>query len=828
MAQILWGCCNTSLAVRVCLLAICLCSSIPAAAQPDLEDQMLAEMCRRGLGESAVQVAAAYRDHSTDSDLRAKWTMRLMEAHALAALNNDTTADQHWSTATKIYQQFASEQTDHRRSPWLTWQAARCELLHAQSLLAKYLAAPANTVPREAALASVREVMSISETLADDIKRRQPIAARQGRGEAGNQASAEELAQLSVDTALLQCEALLVRAQCYAAGSPDRVAAVTDVATRAAEVVTRTSDDWAMREQLTIAQAVAAMELGNGPVALKVLTKLASDASDPRVRIRAAMLAIENLAANRQTSQAQPLLAYLENAGAGPELALAQLQLSLADLPSASNEATQRELAELLDKAKAVGRQYGDYWRNRAEALLVGSVSSSSMVNSGVGLDLLLVEVRQLLASNDTSKAVGKLLQFRDNEATAGNARSALQLGKYASALLGREKKWREAIAALEPIVLKFSQSDEAAETHLLVIEAHTQALRADPNSKEQAASYEASLKRQLQMWPDAIASDAPQEWLTRWLVGQQRHKDLLVILQERIANTTQPTIARHALHIWLQHVLQLAEVDEQQMHIASLHAAATDFKDADIALSSQVASLVAEVFSNWSMSERAQILAKDLERLQSSSLDAVDQQLVLAALWLNAIRQSELTRAPRLTSGWEPSTLPGGLRSSLSGSFIEALDEAPTNEQPQWIARLSVDANWLKELEDSSSPLLHAYGLRLSTWSNGMRGLEALERLASENKQNADIQLQLAQALASIDSKRLEESSRIASKLATNTPAASEVNRRARWLTVKNAKRNGNAASAEQSAALLLATLPEEESVWRQRLESFLNHGVQ
>ncbi len=140
-----------------------------------------------------------------------------MECHAQAALHRAGQDEasleaiaQHWSAANRLLSEAISSRADDPRLPWLVWQDARCDLIHAQSALASYLATPANAELRDTALSLVREVMSKTDDLLADLKRRQPLAARQGR-QSGSQAPAEQLAKLSLDVALLQCEALLIR-----------------------------------------------------------------------------------------------------------------------------------------------------------------------------------------------------------------------------------------------------------------------------------------------------------------------------------------------------------------------------------------------------------------------------------------------------------------------------------------------------------------------------------------------------------------------------------------------------------------------------------------
>lgn len=826
--------------------ALCLTGAIlgaaPACAQ-DGEDRTLDAMSRRGLAESAVLYAESQFKHAIDPSLQAKWTMRLMESHAMAALHStsgagqaDSAAELHWAAPDNIYQRIVLAQPENPRLPWLAWQNARCDLLHAQATLAGYLAVPADQRLRESALNWVREVMSKSEQLLEDIQRRQPLAARQSR-QGGSEAPAEQLAKLSIDTALLQCDALLVRARLYEPGSSDSIAAATEVDKRAEEVFSRSSDEWATREQLIAARAVAQLELGKADQALRVLEGLARDSANPQTRIRAAMIAIERLASEGATSRAQPLLTHLEKAGAGAELALARLQLALADVPASSPEAKQRALNQLVNQAKQIGNEHGDYWRNRAEALLVGAVSSTSVENSTLALDLMLVEVRQLLANDDSAAAIQKLLQFRNNEAAAGRGANAIQLASKAWALLGREGQWAEAAAALQPTLEKFPNATGAAEAHLFVISAREQMLRSDVKNSAYAAAYEDALRNQLQTWPDAIVSDESEAMLAKWLLQQGKRVEYLGILQMRWQAALEPEVVRRSTQQWLEQVLQLSGEVERLLAIERLRAANPKSKPAELATSTEVALLVAEAFSSWPTGERASAIQQQLAVLRrqlpapaqlpadDSSAEpsaALDQQLILAAELLHAIRGEKRDLLPNLLAAWKPSDLPAGLRLGLTQAWVDAIDQTALPQQRGWIDGLKVDEAWVAALGDSPNPIHRAIGQRFVAWqTNASEGLSGLEKLCGENPRDGNLRLQLAQALVASGLNRLPESTMIAKQIAASSAPASELNLAARWRIVRNALLGGDGALAAQSARIVLATLPEEDTIWRQRFES-------
>jgi len=205
-----------------------------ALGQNSSEDETLAEMFRHDLASSAARYVEANLARSDLNDSqRALWTMRLLECRAQVALRGSEAAL--WEQCSKLYEDFKAAQPANPRLPWITWQYARCLLLRSQANLARYVAAPANEQPKQEALELVRDIVRLTDSLEDDIKRRQPLAARQGSS-GGAEAPAEQLDQLRVESGLLRCESLLVRAKLYPKASKDRVAATTEVERQASEI----------------------------------------------------------------------------------------------------------------------------------------------------------------------------------------------------------------------------------------------------------------------------------------------------------------------------------------------------------------------------------------------------------------------------------------------------------------------------------------------------------------------------------------------------------------------------------------------------------------
>ncbi len=803
----------------------------PAVAQPDMEDLTVAAMCQAGLSNSAIEyVQARRRLVAEDPSQSARWTMRLMECHAGAALHERSQSAAHWEECEQVLREFVAQQPSNNRLPWLQWQRARCDLLHTQADVALYLAAPANTQPRELALQRVRKMLADLDELEDEVKRMQPLAAREGLN-GGELAPAAELAKLSVDVGLMRCEALLLRARMYASGSPDRIASATDVDRQVTDILGRTELAWPSRAQLSVAQAAARLELGQSAGALRALEQLAATANQRLARIRAATVAIEycaTIAADQSSngsaslSRGMGLLELLKRNDAGPELALAEIQLSLAAAQRQQGQAREESLNALIAKSKNLGAAYGDYWRSRAESLLVGSVTSSGASGgSSVAFDLLIAEVRQLLAAGNASAAIEKLLRYRDNEVAAGRGASALKVASQAAALLQREQAYLPAADAVVAVCRQFVQEPGAAESHLQAIFCVSQALRGDATSKVLQASYEELLISHLELWPSTGSSDEVADWLASWLIARGRRHELAAAYLRRSLATTDVSIAEHSLLSWLGEVLSLRDAHLIVQQIEACTAARGARSLEHVATQAELVALVAKIASAWPTPTQQAEQLRSLARLETSPMTSTMRELVNVVRWLSVLRARQpMGSLSQTLLDWEPEQLPATIREGIAPPLIAAIDELPPAEHADWAKRLKLDNQWRDLLLKSGNAPSRAASYRLLAWSGDLSAaLVGLKKLAEQQgRGGGDLQLELANALAEGGVERCEESSQIATIIIANSPAGSELHWQARWRWMKNQLLLGNAIEAQRSARLLLATQPPDNEIWKKR----------
>lgn len=801
------------------LVAMLSTASPSAGAQRSAEDRTLQVMYLSGLTDSAIAYSKRQIALTSDTpNLHAKWTQRLMESYGQAALRESSPADSQtdWRESDQVLQAFQQTSPENPRLPWLFWQQGRCRLLQAQSATAQYLAAPANKQPRDSALALVREILSLMEKLEDDIKQRQPIAAREISGPR-TQAPADQLSRLRVDAGLLRCEALLIRAKLYPRDSRDRRAAATDAESQAADILGITGRDWSSRSALEVAQAIANLELGRSQEALTILAKIATDSGN-EMQPRAASVAIEYLAENSGASRARGLLGVLS----GPDLSLAKIRIGIAELKGASDQQRTQKLESLLVDAKGIGEQYGAYWRNRAESLLLGAgAQPASNSPTNASFELMLAQIRQLRNAEQQDEAIKKLLEFRDNETALGNATNALKLAQIACASLQEKKDWLAAAQACSKTAIQFKSEELAAEIHFRAIQCLLQGVKADFSNTDLRQLYETSLIQQLTHWPEAEQSEAPRQWLVQWLRGQKKFEELAKVLLDQAFASQEISNAQNALQSWLAIVLQTSDRIARQKQLDALSERLKVDKPAH-SISAGIFLVAAELLSHWPQPDRANELDTQLQSLRGSTLDKHDVNLIAACELLRLVQTNSLSAARRKTSDFDSTFISEELVARLYLAMAEAVDETEGAQPSSWCDALGWNSSTPGRLLKQRAPRIQMLAHRMRIWLGDNEGLAAVRELAKNQSRNAAMQLQLAKALAPSNT---EESTQIARRLVFGSKPGSELHFQARWLLIRNKIKTGDIPGAQRDAKKLLAAQPIESELWKARFEGVANN---
>lgn len=824
-----------------CLFLAPVCSAQNSALQgsASAEDLTLSSMYTHGLMESALGYIRARSALDENRASKAWWAMREMECHARWAMQRASVAEKQWSECDAVAENYQREQLagqptqSDSRWPWIEWQIARCRLLRAQSHLASYLATPTNDLHRQRALELVREIRSRMDDLVKEVKRRQALASRMAAGDSNNEASAEQLRNLDADAQLLVSEALMVRWQLYPVASEDRAAALAEVRTTAADFFKRSRADDPTRSSLQLAQAVAELESGDAAALLK-LEQLAQTADQPQIRMLAASNLARSLAREGQESRARIALDLLERTAneepsLTPQLVLSRIEVTLARLEKSQGTKNEKEMSELVRQAQELGSQYGDYWRTRAEALLVGRLSSSSVTDSQLAMDLLIAEVRQLVAQGDASSmrdAANKLLQGRDAQAAGNRGAAAISLSTKAAALFNELKEWNLLIQAVQGTSVQFAKEAGAAEAHLLAVQAQIEQIKLAPEEIKLRTAYIDLLRQQLKQWPESESSQKAKQWLKDWCLGTKQRSVYIESLQDAIEANAEANVNQDWLLECCQQILQLPSGDRWK--IAKRWTKQTTGE----------AARGNSKFEAWTQKAAASIAilsdvstigfireASDLERIdreknwsEFSKLANPQEESPLLA-YFNCVRDiGTIQNTGQLTSAANWNGLTESTRLILMIPLVDAINTLEPDRRVAVWKSLQLSANWIKFDGAMPDPSTQAALQQIAIWLGDGEASQRLKAIADKYPRDGTVKLLYCYQLASLGDPA--NAKIVAAQLAGLSASGSPTQLSAKWCLMRLQRDSGEAAEAAKSAKLLIATSPTLDALWKSRFE--------
>lgn len=793
------------------------------AVEPDTDDQWLKRLCEKGGGVTAADYCRARMALSASQpQALARWTMRLMECTAQAALHHARDAEQHWQAADQVVEQFRVQRAENSRLPWLEWQVARNRFLRAQDSLARWLAAPQQSATREQALQAVRIVEAKLDDLDNDLKRRLPLAADQPSGKSG-EAPSEQLLQLRLDSQLLRCESLLVRARCYPAESPDRIAASTQVAATVQQALEWVPANWPSRHQLLVAWSNAKLDLGTRQVALSELKQISDDSQlDTLVRVRALVTLINALIDEQYVDAAQQYVNRLRALDNGPEAALAEIRLQTMVIDNLVGPSREEAIQAIVTGAKTIGQRHGDYWGKRADALLVESLGTQSVSGDlTLGTDIVMAEVRQLLAAQNHQAAIDKLVQATELAKAQKKLSAAIDFSKIAFALMRRNGQPGSGSRFMLSQTEEMHSEASAPSLHWLAIEVLVEEVRRHPADTEQSRSYIAALESQLALWPDAHEADSALEWLQQWHVGQQQIHKFIGSVHKRIDSARNPQNIRRSLVKLLEASILLppdaALADAQWIG---------DFRSRapqELAGAVQIFAVACEAFASWPTPTRGLELQKLNQWVESSKLDAIDDQLRRSVDLLNAARTGRFAAAQAPIQKNSPVILTRALQLAWARCMLEAIDELPPDERRRWSI---VFENWPHLNQPitnlSGQPIEQAVLLRIAGMREGSAlVVEPLKKLVEQFPRDGSLLLELAHLLFELGPQGRSEALQISQTVASGADKSGILFLRARWLQIRLLMAEGNQDKAREIAGHVLLTQQMPSLIWQNRFES-------
>lgn len=797
----------------------------------DPELLVLRDMVRGNLGDAALHYIDARLRLAQDDEMRALWTMR--RAETLAQIGLFSSQSDKYEEAAEVCEVFVSDSSNRRRIPWMKWQQARGKFLQAQSELAAYLAAPANKSRSENVLIAVREIVQQLESLDQDITRRLPIAARPASREVPLEAPIKQLHNLQVDASLLKCEALWLRVQTYAPESKDRIAAATLLTDSAQAVLDRTDATWPNREQLLTIHAAGQLQLAASEKGLATLLRLSREGATERTRSECARLAISHLCSSGMPSRARALLPRIPDRQATRLLAEAEIRLAeLADAPDDSREDRLREIVSL---GRSVRQRFGDYWGNRADALLAGRSlgGGTTVAPTSTATYLLEVEAKQLLAAGKRAEAIGVLAKGVEQETASGNSGSALRLAERAATLTAAEQDHIAAAKLLAETAIQFARSPEAAQKHALAVAFALRGLQTGP-IEEVAVVAEQLMIEQLETWPNKQASTPVVDWLRQLMFAQDRSDEFFAAVWKKALaasavqgpendnNDDAENIVAQDLVTWMDAFCSLPPAKRS----AAVDAAAKLTGGTGASATFEATLAIAELLAGWPDDRRRVELfrtaAKTFAHFRSANTFVQTMiGLTEAVRRLEGIRDGDL-RGFRQIKLSDASSQTVAMTQATAAAMVEAIALRPVSERVAWAKAVELTSDSAAALKDVPGPASIAAGCRIAGWLvNPQTALEQLTELRKEFPRDATLILHLSGVAAEIGEEQLDVSDKLASVLIQNTQPNSSLHLKGRWQRLLNQLARGDTAGAKQEAEYFLAVSPPKDTVWLRRFES-------
>lgn len=488
-----------------------------------------------GLFQIAKEHCQTQRGSSkSDSDSYALWTMWMIEGLGREAQTIDrASGNQEWSEEIEaIVKEYASKEDKQKRLPWVELERIRCYFRVAQSDLANYLAAPARKDSREACLASVRKILD--QLNAHQKQVAEWIAMESNKPAGKNEVpKSVELQSLLNESILIEIECFELQGQCYEEQSSDCIAAGTRMMKGIEEAKTRISTDWSGYPKLELARVSALLLQSDYSKSIRSALDLRTKISDESSKVRLLALLAQSYRRSNKFAEANKTLEEAGSWTSSPQIAIERLalQLDLLKSVSASNDNTQG-LQEAIDFKKKIGDQFGPYWLQRAEAVLVSRGSSSpetAMTNgektpsnppttskASVEIQFLVTEAKQLLAAKNWKSAVEKLKKAEALAADSRDGMLALKLGQQAGALLQKEGDWAGAANQFREAAIRSSDEDNSSNVHLMSAWVLSQHLNwaSKPETENHSKLFFEVLDEHLQKFGKSASAKQARLWL--------------------------------------------------------------------------------------------------------------------------------------------------------------------------------------------------------------------------------------------------------------------------------------------------------------------------
>jgi hypothetical protein len=498
------------------MMAPLLISLMALAADP-YEERFLEGLRQRRLFALAqTHCLQRLGDSSLSEARRAELTVELSRAYTDHALHSTSAAAEPlWKQAVEATHDFALRFPE---SPWLVLVRAQAGfVLLARGELARQQSEvlAANEKQLDEARTFLRLAVRQLEELHEETRRQ--LSGTRGGGD-DRTPSREQLLALDRNIVVQLARAYRNQGQSYPPGSPDRansLAKAVELLGPLAQLSVADPLVW----QTRLEEIICYRLLGDAATATRRLDALLAQKEAPpdiALRARAEQIRLA-LAANRldvalQVARAPRTMEGQTSADldlAAVEAFAAAWRFAELDQQAADARAWQQQATQLIGQ---IDKLHGAYWSRRAEALLAGLVSTSTIPPSD--LDLLVRAAESHYRAGQMEAAVAAYDRAALFAAEHKQPERAFDLSYAAATILHERKQHRAAADRFRKLATSMRANSKAGEAHLLaVFNAAEEAKLREPVSLDE---YAALLEEHLQLWPAGRTADQ-----ANWLLGR-------------------------------------------------------------------------------------------------------------------------------------------------------------------------------------------------------------------------------------------------------------------------------------------------------------------
>ena len=518
------------------------------------------ETCR----DRAIVAEGTQSEAMVQPEAMVQWSILQMQSIAAKVAADPSIVDSpaNADTLLEANQAIVDRCLNSPRLPWLKQEQLWCRWFVLRRLQTSYIAVPARKSIRDWSLTSIRTCLEDLAKLQSQIQK-----ASFDKSNAKISATPEQWSSLINDTLLLQTDLLLLRAQYYPAKSTDRIAAATELLSAIEKAEQRIRPDWSGRPNVELARYTAYLHLDRTAEALYGLKTLSQQLNAPtdgkpkqanRWRLPIACLAAESSRILGNLSESQK---WIDEAGgwtAAPEVAIEHFSNLLATLPGKS--VSESQLAEAIRIKKEIGRRFGSYWQQRADAVLLSnslfesikpidpiksaSTSPSTASSSMLKVELLLSEAKQLLSAKRIQEAIEKFGQAELSAANAGNEPQALEIAIQSAAILFKNDQKDDAESEFHRAALAYRLQLKAPDAAIMSVWAFDKVAKFDANASQSPQEEQAELKQQIyrgrlmdivSTWPSTPQAIQATAKLDRLLLSTDQFPELIAFWSKRL-----------------------------------------------------------------------------------------------------------------------------------------------------------------------------------------------------------------------------------------------------------------------------------------------------